>query len=232
MKALQLEAKKREIRGRKVKNLRSEGVLPATVYGDTTDPLTIQVARDEFDRIYKQSGETGLINLMVDGGEHPVLVKNVQIDPVSGISLHVEFHQVNLKEKIRANVPVEVTGQSQTIKEKVGTLLQLLNEIEVEALPSDLPDRIEVDISKLVAVGDHILIKELVMPEKVAVLTDPEIMVVKIGELLAPEPEPEQVAVPAEGEAVVGEPGEEGKTEQGSQVNEESPEKSETSKKE
>jgi len=231
MKTLQLEATKRTIAGRKVKTLRNDGILPATIYGKTTEPLTIQVKQDAFNHTFKQSGETGLISLMVDGVSHPVLVKNLQIDPVTSMPIHVEFHQVNLKEKIRAHVPVEIIGQSQAVKEKTGTLLQLLSEIEVEALPADLPEHIEVDISGLVNVNDHMLVKELTIPKDVTLVSDPDIMVVKIGELVAPEPEP--VVAPVEGEAAETATGEEGKEEQGIEEKKEAPEKpEETPKKE
>ena len=225
MKALPLEAKKRTVTGKRVKNLREAHVLPATIYGKTTKPISIQVEGDTFDRTFQQTGETGLIQLTVDGEKHPVLVKNVQRDPVSGLPVHVEFHQVSLKEKIHAKVPIVFIGESQAVKEKVGTLLQLLSEIEVEALPTDLPEHIEVDVSRLINVNDHMTVKELSMPENVALLTDPEIMVVKIGELLAPEPEP--TPAPVEGEVAEGEEaGVEGE-EKGTEEKKETPEKPE-----
>ena len=211
MKTHQLEAQKRTITGRKVKNLRNKGVLPGTVYGKTTEPISVQIDASAFTNTFKQTGETGLINLTIDKDAHPVLIKNVQRDPVTNLPTHLEFHQVNLKEKIHANVPIVLTGESQAIKEKVGTLLLLLSEIEVEALPTDLPEHIEVDISNLVNVNDHIMVKELIMPVRVTLLTDPEIVVVKIGALLAPEPEP--TPTPAEGEALQGEKEEEAKVE-------------------
>jgi large subunit ribosomal protein L25 len=200
------------------------------MYGKTTDPLTVQIGTDEFTHIFKQSGETGLINIMVDGVNRPVLVKNVQVDPVTSAYLHIEFHQVNLKEKIRANVPIDIIGESQSVKEKTGTLLQLLSEIEVEALPADLPERFEIDISGLANVNDHLLVKELTIPRNVTLVTDPEIMVVKIGELVAPEPEP--VAASVEGEAAPGtEAPAEGTEERGTEEKKEAPEKSEESSK-
>jgi large subunit ribosomal protein L25 len=227
MKALRLEANRRMVTGRKVKNLRNDGVIPATIYGKTTKPISVQTSAEEFVRTYGQTGETGLIHLTVDGEDHPVLVKNVQLDPVSSLPIHIEFHQVSLKEKIRAHVPIIFTGEAQAIKEKVGTLLQLLNEIEVEALPADLPEHIEVNISGLINVNDHMTVKELSMPQNVTLLTDPEIMVVKIGQLLAPEPEP--TPAPPEGVAVEGEEGAEAKAEEekGTEEKKEAPEKPE-----
>jgi len=223
MKAAILNAIQRTVTGRKVKNLRKEGVLPGTVYGNTIEPISIQVAGDEFIKTFKQTGETGIINLTVGSNVHPVLVKNVQLDPVSSLPIHVEFHQVNLKEKIKVNIPILLTGESQAVKEKTGTLLQLLNEIEVEALPTELPEHIEVDVSSLVAVNDHIMVQNLAIPHGVTLITDPEIMVVKIGALLAPEPEPvvaEETAAPVEGESK-----EEGKEEEPTSEKKEEPSK-------
>ena len=230
MKALILEAQKRTITGRKVKNLRNKSMLPGTVYGKTTEPISVQIDAFAFTNRFKQTGETGLINLTIDKDMHPVLIKNVQRDPVTNLPIHVEFQQVNLKEKIRAHVPVDIIGESQSVKEKTGTLLQLLSEIEVEALPADLPEHIEIDISGLVNVNDHIMVKELIMPVGVMLLTDPEIMVVKIGELLAPEPEPEPT--PVEGEVKLegekeGEVKLEGEEKETTEEKKESPEKSE-----
>lgn len=190
MKTHILEAKKRELTGRKVKKLRQKGVLPATVYGKGQEAISVEIQTEAFIHTFKQTGQTGLINLTIQQNTHPVLVKQVAIHPVSGIPLHVEFHQVNLKEKIRANVPIIFSGESQAVKEKIGTLLELIDEVEVEALPTNLPENIEVDISGLLQVDDHISVKDLVVPENVTIVTEQDIMVVKIGELLAPEPEP------------------------------------------
>lgn len=220
MKALVLEAKKRIVTGRKVKNLRNEGMLPGTIYGEMIEPLSIQVSTDQFTHAYAQTGETGLINLTVDGVVHPVLTNNVQRDPVSGLPIHMEFHQVNLKEKIHAHVPIELVGESQAVKEKTGTLLQLLDEVEVEALPTDLPEHIDVDVSGLINVNDHMMARQLTMPAGVTLLTDPELFIVKIGELVAPEPEPAPVEeAPVEGAAeAAGE-------EKGTEENKEEPQK-------
>jgi large subunit ribosomal protein L25 len=127
------------------------------------------------------------------------LVKQIQLHPVTGTPLHIEFHEVNLKEKIKANVPVVLIGESPAIKEGMGTLLHLIDEIEVEALPTDLPEHIEIDITKLAAVNDQIMIKECMTNKDVTILTDPEIIVVKIGQLTAPEPEPIAETTPTEG---------------------------------
>lgn len=225
MKKHSIEAKPRTVIGRTVKRLRTNGLVPATVYGKDTENISIELPLDTFTHIFKETGETGLIELAVDGKIHPVLVKQVQFHPVTGIPLNVEFHEVNLKEKIKANVPVVLVGESPAVKEAIGTLLHLVDEIEVEALPTDLPEHIKIDISNLAAVNDQIMVKEWIAPDNIAVLTDPELILVKIGQLTAPEPEPVvETAVPAEGEGEAAAPTE-GESESGEEKAEESKEK-------
>jgi len=208
---------------RRVNVLRNQGFVPATVYGKGVENHTVQVKLDDFIRVFKETGETGLIKLTLNGKEHPVLIKNVQKHPVKGTYIHVEFHEVNLREKIKANVPVECIGESEAVKEKLGLLLQIVNELEVEALPTDLPEKIEIDVSRLAQVDQSVFVKDIPAIPYVEILTDPEQIVVKIGELTAPEPEPTPEAtaeVPAEG-TVEGTPDEEGEK----QAPEETPEK-------
>jgi len=122
-------------------------------------------------------------------------------DPVSGKPLHVDFRQVNLKEKVTANIPIEIIGESPAIKEKDGVLVTPLDEIEVEALPTDLPESIQVDISGLANIGDSITVADLKVGDKVEIQTDPETPIVLIQEQQAEEEEPEPVET--EGEEAV-----------------------------
>jgi large subunit ribosomal protein L25 len=191
----------RTILGKKVRSLRSDNRLPATVYGKTTKPITIAVSLSDFTKLYDEAGETGLIELTIEKHVHPVLIHTVQLHPVSRAILHVEFHEVDLKEKVHADVPVECIGEPQAIKEKIGVLLTLIDHIEVEALPTNLPEKISVDITSLAQVNDQILVVDLVIPADVTVLTDPTLIVVKIGAFVV-EKEPESV-VPTEGETVL-----------------------------
>lgn len=183
-----LKAEKRKITGRKVKKLRNEGILPANIYGKGIKSLSVQVPVKDFFKIYEEAGETGIVELSVGAGEsHPVLVHNLQLHPVSGQPLHVDFHKVTLTEKVKATVPVVTVGEAPAVAQKIGVLLTPLDEIEVEALPADLPEHIEVDISKLAGVDQEIKIQDLQIPEKVTVLADPELLVVKIGPLITEE---------------------------------------------
>lgn len=183
-----LEAQKRKVAGRKVKTLRQEGILPANIYGKNVKSLAIQVAAKDFLKVYKDAGETGIIELSVGDGEaHPVLVHNLQLHPVTSHPLHVDFHQVNLTEKVKATVPVTTIGESPAVAQKLGILLTPVSELEVEALPADLPENIEIEVKDLKEVGQEIKVKDLKISDKVTVLAEPELVVVKVGELLTEE---------------------------------------------
>jgi len=203
-----LQGEIRKIVGKQVKTVRASGLTPATVYGKGVDPHTISVSAMDFEKVFKEAGVTGLIELNIAENKHHVLIHSVQVNPVSGAILHVEFHEVNLKEKVHAEVPVELEGEPIAIKEKLGVLLPLLDHIEVEALPAELPEKIIVDITSLAAVNDQIIVGELTIPQNVEVLTDPTLIVVKIGAFVVEkEPEP-VVAEPVEGETPTTEPAE------------------------
>ncbi|MEM2145264.1 MAG: 50S ribosomal protein L25 [Candidatus Jordarchaeaceae archaeon] len=223
MNRLTLVAEKRKIVGRKVKKLRREGILPANLYGKKIKSQEVQVKLSDFEKVYKEAGETGLVELVVNGDKKPVLIHNVQFDPIQDNPLHVDFLQVDLKEKVTAQIPVELVGESPAEKQGLGTVVQYVDEIEVEALPVDLPDKFEIDASRLSEVDQAVLVKDLrVDSKKVEVKVDPEQIIAKVEpprkeEEVAPkapaEEEEEEVEVakevPAEGE------GEEAPQEQG-----------------
>lgn len=209
-----LTASKRQILGRKVKTLRRQGILPANVYGRHVKSTAVQVKTDEFKKIFGQAGETGLVGLMVGDDVHPVLIHNIHIDPVTDQPLHADLLEVNLAEKVVATVPIEIIGESPAEKTEEGVIVQQMHEVGVEALPTDLPEKIIVDISGLVAVDDAIKVLQLnVDKSKVEVKDDPERIVVNVAppakeEEIAPPAEEvpaEEGAAPAEGEAAEGE---------------------------
>lgn len=201
-----LSAEERKITGRKVKNLRSSGFLPANIYGKDVKSLAIQIKLADFGKLYKEVGETGLIELSVGKDVRPVLVHNLQKNPVTDLPIHVDFLQVNLKQKVTTRVPVELTGESSAEKQSLGTVVTQLSEIEVEALPADLPEKFVVDISNLTDVDQAVRVKDLdYNKEKVEIKSDIEAIVVKVEPPQkieeAPAPVPAVGEVPAEGEA-------------------------------
>jgi large subunit ribosomal protein L25 len=203
-----LKSEVRKIEGRKVKNLRKEGILPGNVYGKNIKSEAVQVVLKDFEKIYKEVGETGLLMLQVGSSEKPVLIHNLQVNPVSDEPIHVDFLQVDLKEKVEADIPVELVGESPAEKQAIGTVVQYLNEIKVEALPTDLPEKFEVDTSVLAEVDQAIFVKDLKVDSgKVEIKTAPDEIVVKVEppqkEEVVEAPVAAEGEVPAEGAAPV-----------------------------
>jgi large subunit ribosomal protein L25 len=199
MKRTELKAEKRTLVGRKVKKLRNEGVLPGNIYGKNVKSTSVGVNEKDFSKAFGQVGETGLLDLALGKETRTVLVANVQVHPVSGEFLHVDFKEVNLKEKVSVSVPVELIGEAPAEKQGLGTLVQLIDELEVEALPMDLPEKFEVDVDKLTGLEDVIIVKDIkVDSKKVKVLAENDQVVAKVEE----QKKEEEVA-PAVSEAVV-----------------------------
>lgn len=197
MSTITLKSIKRDIFGRKVKQLRKKGLIPANIFGNNIESESISVDSKEFSTVFKKAGETQIIDL----NGKPVLVSNIQVHPVDGEYLHIDFRQVDLKQKIEAKVPVEIEGESPAEKQNLGTVVQQLDEIEVEALPADLPEKIIVDISGLVEVDQAIHVKDLKVSKNVVIKTDMESIVVKIEPPIKEEVV-EVAPVAVEGEAV------------------------------
>lgn len=200
MSSYSVKASKRTTLGRKVRALRRTGVVPANIFGKKIKSLAIQIEIKSLKEILKKAGETNLIDVVVEGEKtHPVLVAGYSQDPVSGSLLHVDFHEVDLKVKTTAMVPLKATGESEAVK--AGNVLVLQhNEIEVEALPADLPNEIQVDITTLTEVGSTIHAKDLNLDRtKVKLMVEDEDVIATVQE---PAQEEELVAeAPAEGEA-------------------------------
>jgi len=223
MKRPVLKAEARKLLGKKIKTLRREGILPGNVYGKGLSSISLQVQLADFEKVHKEVGDTGLIELDLNGKTHPVLVKNLQMNYKSHTPLHADFYQVNMKEKVKAMVPIVLVGEAKAVTEKVGLLLQPLSDVEIEALPDHLAENIEVNVEHLAALDEQITVGDLKAPEGVEILTDPSQTVAKIAELVAPEPEPEPEA-PAEGEeGAEGEKPAEGETKEGGDAEGEKP---------
>ena len=192
-----LKSENRETFGRKVSRLRKSGLIPANIFGMKSESQAITVDAKEFAEIFKKTGETQIIDL----NGKSVLVSNLQKDPISDQVIHIDFRQVSLTEKIAAKIPVELEGESPAEKQNLGTVVHQLSEIEVEALPADLPEKIIVDVSILEAVDQTIYVKDLKVDKKVEILTDLESIVVKV-EAPTVEEVVEVAETPVEGEAV------------------------------
>ncbi|TSC72892.1 MAG: large subunit ribosomal protein L25 [Parcubacteria group bacterium Gr01-1014_38] len=154
----------------RVNRLRREGFVPAILYGHGQSPFPLAVDARALSGVLRTVSSSTLLTLAVRGSDaRRVLIQEVQHDPLTGHPLHVDFHQVDLKEKIRANVPVRAVGVSPAVKDLGGVLVQSIAEIEVEALPQDLPKEITMDLSKLATFVDRITVADLPIPPEVEV---------------------------------------------------------------
>ncbi|PWH16288.1 MAG: 50S ribosomal protein L25 [Anaerolineae bacterium] len=180
MENIVIEAVKRDVIGKKVKALRRQGKLPAIVYGHQFDPLPILLDYRQASRALAGVSSSQLIELNVEGQKIPVLVRERQHHPISGNMLHIDFYAVSMTEALRAFVPIELEGEAPAVKDFGGVVVSGLEEIEVECLPKDLPEKITVDLTKLEKIGDGVYVKDLVLPSGVEVLTDGDEMIVLI----------------------------------------------------
>lgn len=184
MTKITLSLEQRKILGKKVKALRKQGIIPANIFGNKIKSTPVQVKSTIFRPIYAKAGETQIVYVQVQGEktDRPVLLTNISYDPMTGDVLHVDLRQVNLKEKVVANIPIELVGESPAVKDIQATLITSLDEIEVEALPTDLPDHFTVDVSTLKALGDSIKVSDLNIDRtKIEVKVDLETVIVTVA---------------------------------------------------
>ncbi len=185
----EIKAEVRSVLGRKVKSLRKQGLTPATIYGKGLESKSVQFLTAELEKMYDDVGESTLVTLNLDKEDLPILFRNPQYHPVEGNLIHIDCYKVNLKEKISAMVPIEFIGESQSVKDG-NTLVTVTDEIEIEALPTDLPESIEVDLSVLDNLEATITVADLkIDTSKLEILTDVEQLIAKTEE-----PREEEVA--------------------------------------
>ena len=180
MDTITLEAKRRTVTGKKVKALRREGLLPAVLYGHEFEPTPITLDMHEASRILGKLGSSSILKIDLEGEPLNALVRDRQRDYLKSMFLHVDFQVVSMTEKLRANVTINVVGTSPALKEYNAIVEQLINEIEVESLPGNLPEKFEVDVTRLTEIGDQILVKDLDLPEGVTISLDPEETIVTV----------------------------------------------------
>lgn len=180
----------REITGKKVRAMRREGLVPAVIYGHGVPTTHIAVAAKDFNKVFKQAGSTTLVTLVTKTDKRPVMIHEVSRDSVSDEIIHVDFHQVRMDETIKAKVPLEFVGESSAVKEKGAILNKAMSEIEVEALPNEMPHILTVDLSPLDDLNKSVLVKDIKRPKGVTFHIDENTAVVTTTEK-----PPEEVAV-------------------------------------
>lgn len=184
MEKIHLKADSRELSGRDSKNLRQTGMLPAEVYGGHSGSNThISVNSIDFEKVLRKAGESTIIMLdMPDGSSKPVLIQGVQYHYLNSQPIHVDFFEVTMTEKLTATVAIEFIGESEAVKVLGGTLVKVLDEVEVECLPGDLPSHFEVDISKLKSFEDSITVADIAHDSKVEIKAEQEEVIAKVQE--------------------------------------------------
>ncbi len=174
-----LKAQTRATVRRGVGALRRAGLVPGIMYGRRVDPVCIQIDAKELQTVLRTAGRNRLITLNVDGTDNMVLAREVQRDPIRGAIKHVDFYQVSLTDKINADVAIEYVGESADMKSGLGVLLQEMNAVAIRCLPTDLIERITVDVSNL-KVDDSIYVRDLPIPAGIEVMDDPGAVVIRL----------------------------------------------------
>ncbi len=169
---MDLQVQKREKLGRGVKALRKQGFIPAELYGKGLENIHVSVPMKDFRKVYKEAGENTVVTVLLDGKKYPVLINDVSFDRITNEFESADLYQIRMDEKLKVGVPLEFFGIAPAVKEKNGLLVKSLQELEVEALPMDLPHDIKVDISGIMEIGQSIYVKDLNVPKGVRVLVD------------------------------------------------------------
>jgi len=183
MRHFQLSANTRTVLGNSVRKLRKQGLLPAVLYGQNFNSLPIQIDKKTFLKLYKQVGKTNVIDLSVDSQTLPVIVQDLDIDPVFGDVRHVDFLVVNLKQKVKVTVPIQYIGTPIGVKQLGAVLTVNLDELEIEVLPEKIPDFITVDVTNLTNIHDSISVADLLqVAQDYEILNDPETILVSLTE--------------------------------------------------
>jgi large subunit ribosomal protein L25 len=203
-----LQAERRTVLGKKVKQLRNQGLLPGNIYGRALESVAIQLDAKEFVHTVREAGIRSMFELSLQGESKPrfVIVRGLDRAGGTGSPLHVDLYQVDLRRPVQTNVPLVIEGDSAAVRDLAGTFLQSIDIVAVECLPMDIPSNIVVDISVLDSFDKTITVGDLVAPEGVSILTDPSVSVATVAppRIRAEEEEGEEL----EGEAAEGEEGE------------------------
>lgn len=175
-------AQKRDVMGKAVKRLRRQGIIPGNIYGLGRESVPIQFNGHDFELFLKRHAATTLLQLKLDGSRalESALVRHVQHEPRTGAIQHVDFLHVKLSDPIKARVPLRYEGESPAVRNRDGLLLYLVDAVEVEALPTNLPDALILDVSGLAEVKAQLHVRDIPLPKGVKLLADPDEPVVKV----------------------------------------------------
>lgn len=193
-----IDAQPRTLTGKKVGALRREGFVPATVYGPKSAPVNIQIPYRPLEVALLKAGGSNLIDITTDGKTHTVLVREVQRNPITRKILHVDFFELDLTQRLRTDVPLQLVGESPAVAAKLGVLITGPTSLHVELLPSQLMDHIAVDISVLTEVGQSIHVSDIKVEEGVVILNDPDELIARVTQTAAARADEEEIGAEEE----------------------------------
>ncbi len=184
MSELTIRVEKREQTGKNAnRQLRATGAVPAVVYGGQKESVAITIDRKKVIELLKEGGgENAVFKLELAGtkASRHAMIRDLQVDPISRRIIHIDFQRIDLKQKVRVQVPIQLMGEPQGVKNEGGVLDFITRELEIESLPNDIPPALELDVSSL-AIGDHIEAKDIALPESVELIDEPEKTVVAVS---------------------------------------------------
>ena len=180
---VELQISPREITGKAVKRLRKAGIIPANIFGHKEASQAVQVEALAFETLRRTHRSKGILSLQMAGSDNiqTALIRHIQRDPRSGKILHIDFFRVSLTERITVKIPIRVTGEAPAVKNEGGVLLHLLDALEVECAAQDIVEYFEVDVSSLNEIDDMIHARDIQLPPKYTLITDPDEGVVKVA---------------------------------------------------
>ncbi|TMW69956.1 50S ribosomal protein L25/general stress protein Ctc [Alteribacter natronophilus] len=183
---------RKDLRGSRLNNIRQSGGIPGILYGKATESTPVTVDEIEFIKTYRKVGKTGVFKLDKDGKKYDVMIYDMQVDHIKNQVTHIDFYAVDMKSELDADIPVNLTGEAQGAKD--GGVVQLATyELSVRALPANLPDSIDLDVTNL-EINDSIQVKDIKGVGDFEFNNDPEEVVVSV---LPPTEEPEEQEAPA-----------------------------------
>lgn len=182
MDQIELKVTNREILGKKVRFLRRQGITPVHLIGHGIESKTLQCDTVRLQRVLAEAGKTQLIDLKLDNEKKPrtVVVREVQVEPRTGESLHVDFYQVKMAEQVKVEVPIVLVGEAPALKSKESMLVQELSTLSVECLPAKIPASVEVDLASLIETEQVVRVEDIEVDKEISVLNDPAVLVVRI----------------------------------------------------
>ncbi|MEK7612090.1 MAG: 50S ribosomal protein L25 [Patescibacteria group bacterium] len=192
---MKLIVQKREIPGKKPKQLREEGLIPGELYGYGTENIHVSIPEKDFARVFKAAGESSLVDIEIAGKSHSVVIHDVVHDSVTDKVIAVDFYQVNLNEPVEVSIPFNFIGIPPAVKDFGGNLVKTLHELAVKVLPNNIPHAIDVDLSALREIGNSVHIKDIVIPKGVQVLISEETVLATVTPPVAEEEPVQEISI-------------------------------------